>query len=101
MARRQRCTGCLVVKPHTLRNFYRCKTGKYGLRIKCKECCRLDVYENRALKADYYRAYYRRRNKEPARRAYSRAWKQTPHGRESTKLSNRMYTYFKALEFRA
>jgi hypothetical protein len=98
----QRCTGCEVEKAHTLRNFYRCKTGRYGLRIKCKVCCRKDVYENRALKSDYYRAYYRRRNRDdPKRAAQIRAWRQTPAGREATRLSNRIYYRFKALEMRA
>lgn len=99
--RRQRCTGCGVTKAHTLRHFYRCKTGKYGLRIKCKVCCRKDVYENRALKADYYNAYYQRRNHDPARRAAMAAWKRTPKGRASTRISNRIYSRFKALELRA
>lgn len=99
--RRQRCTGCEVVKAHTLRNFYRSKTGKYGLRIKCKECVRKDVYENRALKADHYNAYYQRRNREPARVAYKQAWNRTARGRESKRLTNRIYTVFKAAELRA
>lgn len=99
--RKQRCVGCQVVKAHTLHNFYACKTGKYGLRIKCKECSRRDVYENRALKADQYRAYWKRRNADPARRAAMAAWKKTPKGVESTRLSNRMYRVFKALEMRA
>lgn len=98
--RRQRCVGCLVVKAHTLRNFYACPTGKYGLRIKCKECVRKDIYENRALKADHYNAYFQRRNREPQRLAYKRAWNKSPKGRASKRLSNRIYTAFKAAELR-
>lgn len=101
MARWQKCTGCGVTKAHTLRNFYRCKTGKHGLRIKCKQCVRRDVYENRALKSEYYRAYYRRRNREPKRQEQIKAWRRTPEGRASAKLSNRIYAYFKAMESRA
>lgn len=97
----QRCVGCGVDKAHTLRNFYACKTGRYGLRIKCKECTKREVNENRALKVEHYRAYWQRRNREPARRAAMVAWRNTPKGRESHRLSNRMYRLFKALESRA
>lgn len=99
--RRQLCAGCGAYKVHNLRNFYACKTGRYGLRIKCKECVRADVAENRALKADYYSAYFRRRNREPARLAYKRAWNKSPTGRASKRLSNRIYAAFKAAELRA
>lgn len=97
----QRCVSCGVDKAHTLRNFYACKTGRYGLRIKCKECTKRDVYENRALKAGQYRAYWQKRNSDPVRRAAMAAWKKTPKGRESTRESNRVYRRFKALEMRA
>lgn len=99
--RRKCCVGCGAEKVVSRRNFYRCKYGADGYRSKCIDCVRRDVYENRALKADYYRAYYRRRNQEAARRAATAAWKKTPAGRESSRLSNRIYETFKALEARA
>lgn len=101
MTRFQLCVGCGNEKPHTARYFYRCKTGKYGLRIKCKECVRADVAENRRLKAEYYRDYVRRRNRDPRWREYIRAWKQSARGRESARLTRRFYAGFKALELRA
>lgn len=100
-SRRQVCVGCNVTKVHNVRNFYRCKTGKHGLRIKCIDCVRRDVYENRELKSLYYRRYDRRRNRSPERRASIAAWSQTPAGRESARLSSRRYVAFKSMEARA
>jgi hypothetical protein len=93
--RRQQCVGCNITKPHTRRYFYGCKTGKYGLRIKCKVCVRADVRSNRALKAEYYRsALVRRRRLDDGwranRRAYHAAWRRTPHGRALTNELQRL-----------
>lgn len=100
LVRRQVCVGCGVSKVHNVRNFYRSKTGKHGLRIKCIECVKHDVYENRELKSEYYREYNRKRNRDPKRRAFTAAWLKTPAGKESLRRSDRIYKAFKALESR-
>lgn len=99
--RRQVCVGCGVEKVVSKRNFYRCKTGANGYRIKCIECVKSDVYANRELKMDYYREYNRQRNRDPARRAFTRAWVKTPAGKASVRRSHLIYRTFRTLESRA
>jgi hypothetical protein len=99
--RYKRCKSCGVEFVASKRNFYRCKTNADGFMGDCKECTKRAVYENRELKADYYRAYDRQRNHRPERRAAISAWKRSPAGRQSAARSNRVYKRFRALEARA
>jgi hypothetical protein len=58
MAEKQ-CFKCKAVKP--LEDFYKHPAMADGRVNKCKECNKVDVRENRTVKADYYRAYDRER----------------------------------------
>jgi hypothetical protein len=59
----KRCFKCDTEKP--LSGFYRHPRMADGRLNKCVECARVDVRENRAKRADYYRAYDRERGYRP------------------------------------
>jgi hypothetical protein len=101
VVRRKRCKSCGELKVLSKCNFYRCKTNADGFMGDCKECVKRNVYENRDLKADYYLAYDRERNRRPERRALVAAWDRTPAGREWRRLATHRQRRFKALEAQA
>lgn len=47
----KRCSKCGELKPFT--EFYKKKTGKYGLHAKCKECVRAEEYSRRKQKKEH------------------------------------------------
>lgn len=61
------CRKCGAFKPFT--EFYRHSAMPDGTVNKCKECTKADVRANRASKADYYRAYDRKRYRDDPERA--------------------------------
>jgi len=59
-----------------------CATFYEGVTSRCAECHKAKVRENRAAKAEYYRAYDAKRYQEdPKVRARHRKYRQTPAGR--------------------
>lgn len=99
--RRKQCISCGETKVVSKVNFYRHQKMADGFLNKCKVCVKRDVYENRELKAEYYRAYDRERNRRPERVAAIRAYLKSPAGKVSLARANRVYRRFKACEARA
>ena len=86
---RKTCTKCGVEQ--SVRGFYRAPRGRLGYMARCKPCHLQEVEENRALKADYYRAYYQRRDQEPARKDAKRWRNLKPSTKEARVRANRVY----------
>ena len=66
-AQEKQCKWCGAVKP--LAEFYKHPQMPDGTLNKCKECHKAAVRTNRAEKAQYYRAYDRKRYREDPERA--------------------------------
>lgn len=81
--------------------FYACRSNTDGRMGICKKCHKANVNENRALKAEHYRAYKRAWSARPENVAKRNEHRQTEQGREAKRLSDRIYKRFKRLEARA
>jgi ribosomal protein S27AE len=75
------CFKCGERKPLT--EFYKHPQMADGRLNKCKECNKLDVKNNKALRADYYRDYEKQRANLPHRVAARRAYALTDAGKKS------------------
>lgn len=82
------CFKCGATKPRD--EFYRHPGMSDGLLGKCKQCSRLDVRENRSLRAEYYRAFdLKRYHNNPARKQQAIASfraAQQPHRKQASAL---------------
>lgn len=91
---RKHCSRCGESK--TLNQFYRHPSGVNGYDARCKMCARAAVKENRELKAEVYRERERERYAaDPEYRArklaYCAVYQKTARGRESRRISQRVY----------
>lgn len=84
------CFKCGVNKD--LADFYKHPKMADGRVNKCKECNKMDVRENRAAKADQYRAYDAKRYQDdPAIRERHRLYQKTEAGKASLRRSRRRW----------
>ena len=77
----KKCTKCGRWLVASNENFYKHKTGKYGLEPKCKECRKKYLEEKKEARAEYYKEY-RKKNKE-ATAKQKKKYRQTPKGQIS------------------
>jgi len=63
------CKKCSILKP--IEDFYRHPASEGGRDTRCKECVKSMARANRAEKAEYYRAYDRKRYRDDDRRKES------------------------------
>ena len=80
------------------KGFYRHRHYATGRMTTCKRCHKRNVEENRALKAEHYRAYKKGWSARPENVAKRKAYMQTERGRKVHRTSCRVYMRFKRLE---
>lgn len=95
---RRTCTGCGVEK--RLGDFYRHPSGRDGRESRCKVCKRAEIAALREAKGDVYLEQQRQRYAtDPEYRArkfaQARAYPKTPTGRESRRITQRVYRAFR------
>lgn len=72
--------------------FYRHPKMSDGHLSKCKTCTKRDVRENRAKKADYYKAFDKLRANRPDRVAARIAYQKTDAGKAASSKAKRNYS---------
>lgn len=85
----KKCFKCKKDKPKS--EFYKHSQMKDGTINKCKDCTKKDVSENRADRADYYRAYEKNRAQLPHRVESRNLYAKTEAYRMSQRRSSKKY----------